>query len=204
MMQLIYYTLFFSVLSSGSPGIQSSGWELKKDAEGIQIYTRSVDNSNVKEFKATGIVKASAKDILAVLKDVENYAKWIEDVKYSRKISQEENKMDFYYQIDLPWPMKDRDMALSMNISQTEDSIAVMLKSNNQIVADDEDFIRMNKVDGEWILYPIDATSCRVAYRFLADPEGSLPAWVVNLFIVDSPFKTLQNLSAYAGAAGAN
>ena len=31
---------------------QENGWQLKKDSEGILVYTRAVENSGINEFKA--------------------------------------------------------------------------------------------------------------------------------------------------------
>jgi hypothetical protein len=33
-----------------------------------------------------------------------------------------------------------------------------------------------------------------VAYQIHADPGGSIPGWLANATVVDTPFKTLKNL----------
>ena len=179
---------------------QEMAWELKKEEDGIKVYTREVEGSNIKEFKASSQITASQETVFNILLNIPNYPKWIEDVDSSAILNKSDNKRDFYYQLSLPWPVKDRDIAMSMKISYQEDkSILLELDGNANLIEEKNEFIRMNDVIGQWLVTPIDDNKCEVTYQFLADPEGFLPAWVVNIFIVDGPFKTLQNLNNYAG-----
>ena len=180
---------------------QENDWQLKKDTDGIAIYTRSVENSNIKEFKASTTLNSSAETIFNIILDVENYPKWIEDISYAEKIYQRDSQIGMYYQMNMPWPIQDRDITLISKFKKLADnSTHFQLSYNADLKVEDKDFIRITEINGEWLITPIDKDSCEVIYRFLADPEGSLPAWVINIFIVDGPFKTLQNLEQYAKA----
>jgi ribosome-associated toxin RatA of RatAB toxin-antitoxin module len=198
-MKLLYLLIFaLAILFTPTEVYSQEQWELKKDADGIKVYTRLAEGSSIKEFKAITTLPVAASQILAVLKDVEKYPLWIEDVENARTINGSENNLSFYYQLDLPWPVKNRDMALDMNITHRADSIILKLTNNNNIVPVDEDFIRMHNVVGQWSLYPISSNSTSVIHQFLADPEGSIPAWVINAFIVEGPYKSMKNLESYA------
>jgi len=178
---------------------QEAEWELKKEEDGIRVYTREVEGSNIREFKASSHISASQETIYNILLDIPNYPKWIEDVEEASILSKAENERDFHYQLSLPWPMKDRDIAMSMKIYYQDDqSILLKLTSNSLLVPENDDFIRMYNVVGEWLVTPMDDSNCQVTYQFLADPEGFLPAWVINIFIIDGPFKTLKNLQEYS------
>lgn len=63
---------------------------------------------------------------------------------------------------------------------------------------EDDGFIRIKEIRGQWLIKFIDNENCKVTYQFMADPEGFLPGWVVNLFVVDGPYKTLKNLQKYS------
>ena len=200
MKYIFIYSLFIGAFIWPFSAVsQEDEWELKKDKEGIAIYTRSVENTNINEFRANTKISSSAETIFNIILDVENYTKWIEDVNYSEKLYQEENRIGMYYQLGLPWPIQDRDIAL-ISVFETlpDSSILFQLTNNSSIKEEDEDFIRIKEIRGHWLIKPIDKQNCDVTYQFLADPEGSLPGWVVNLFVVDGPFKTLQNLEKYA------
>ena len=194
----IYATLLFALILSVPALSQDTEWELKKDEDGIKVYTRLAEGSSIKEFKAMATLPIAATQLFAVLKDVEHYPTWIEDVQYAKMVAEDDAALSFYYQLDMPWPIKNRDMALDMDITNTADSIILKLNSNKDIEPVRDDFIRMNKVIGQWSLYPISANSTQVIHQFLADPEGSIPVWVVNAFIVEGPYKSMKNLESYA------
>ena len=177
---------------------QEVNWDLKKDEAGIQVYTRTVKESSIKEFKAVGILPVTVHKLISILQDVEHYPEWIDDVQYSKKISIKDQKLDFYYQLHLPWPVKNRDMALTMQVIEEANNTVLQLVSNPNIEPLKSDFIRMVKVNGYWKLEPISDSSTKVTHQFLADPEGSIPAWVVNSFIVDGPYNSMVNLAKYA------
>ena len=88
-------------------------------------------------------------------------------------------------------------MALDMAIEYRDQEIIVKLTSNPGLVPVSNDFIRMTQVEGEWIITSVNDSTCNVQHRFLADPAGSLPGWVVNLFAVDGPFQSMKNLREF-------
>lgn len=175
----------------------AQAWELKKDSDSIEVFTRSVSKSPVKEYKAVAKIAAGADEIIAMLRNVPAYPEWIEDVDFTKTISSTENKMSFYYQMSLPWPARDRDLCLDMEITRDDETITVNLTSNPDLVPVNDDFIRIILVEGQWVIKAIDENNSIVEQQFLADPEGSLPKWIVNIFVVDSPYQTMQNMRAY-------
>ena len=202
-MKHYYFSIFIIaiLLLSFAPVDQEKDWKLKKEADGISVYTRDVEGSNIKEFKATAYIASSQKTALDILFDIPNYPRWIEDVKYSEVLNETEGGRSFYYQLDLPWPVKDRDIAMTMKISPQEDkSVLLELTGRDDLIVENDDFIRMNNVLGQWLVSPVDDENCVVTYRFIADPEGYLPAWVINIFIVDGPYRTLLNMEEYAAS----
>ena len=202
-MKHYYFSIFIItiLLLSFTYDDQEKDWELKKEADGISVYTRDVEGSNIKEFKATAHIASSQKTALDILIDIPNYPRWIEDVKYSEILNETEGGRNFYYQLDLPWPVKDRDIAMTMKISPQEDkSVLLELTGRDDLIVENDDFIRMNNVLGQWLVIPVDDENCVVTYRFIADPEGYLPAWVINIFIVDGPYRTLLNMEEYASS----
>ena len=201
-MKYLFSNTFFIVLFT-LPAVfaQENKWELKKDEDGIKVYTRGVEDSNIKEFKSSTNINASSDILYNIILDVENYPKWIEDIDYAQKLYHKDDQIGMYYRLSLPWPIKDRDLAMVSNITRNADSsILFELGGKTDLITLNNEFIRITNIHGSWLIKPLDKNRCEVNYRFLADPEGSLPAWVVNLFIVDGPFKTMQNLEQYSKA----
>ena len=174
---------------------QDNDWELKKDEDSITIYTRSVENSKIDEFKASTRIRTTPGTIFDILNDVKNYPKWIQDVNYAEQIYHRENEIGMYYQLGMPWPFKDRDITLISKYEIFPDnSILFQLSYSPDLKEENDDFLRIKEIKGEWFIKALDPENCEVTYRFMADPGGAIPGWVVNIFIIEGPFKTLQNL----------
>ena len=57
--------------------VAQSAWELKKDENGILIYSRSVKDSRYKELKAVFDLPGTYDQLRAILNDVNNYKTWV-------------------------------------------------------------------------------------------------------------------------------
>ena len=47
---------------------------------------------------------------------------------------------------------------------------------------------------GKWVFTPLENGKTQVYHQFGGDPGGSIPAWIVNMFLVDGPYKTMLGL----------
>jgi len=186
---ILIFTILFGGLSA------QTNWKIKKDKDGIKVFTRKPNNSDFFEFRATAIISANLSEILEILQDAANYSSWIEQITYSKIVSSSYNNFVVYYQIDLPIGMKDRDIVFNNEIIQmNNDKIKVVLSSIYSQYPEDADFVRIKEGYGYWMLMPNTDNSTTVIYQCYTDPMGNFPAWLVNLFIVDGPYKTLKNL----------
>ena len=88
---------------------QDSDWELRKDKNGIQVYTREVEGSNLDEFKGVGTVNASVESIVQILQDADNMKDWLPDCKESELLKLEQKDQYHYTITTAPWPVKNRD-----------------------------------------------------------------------------------------------
>jgi hypothetical protein len=64
--------------------INAQSWELRKNKDGIKIYTRVNSETQASEFKAEALMDIPLEKILSVLKDPTNYNKWMSDLKYAK------------------------------------------------------------------------------------------------------------------------
>ena len=48
-------------------------WDLKKEENGVRVYTRYAENSKLKEVRTVNVVQSSLSGIVALLLDVKNY-----------------------------------------------------------------------------------------------------------------------------------
>jgi len=185
---------------SYSQTITEDNWKLAKDKQDIQIYTRQMANSKLKEFKANTSIKTSVESVIVTLQDVDNYHKWMVYVKTSKllkKINEDESYI--YSEAKLPWPFNNRDIANHINVywSEEKDTATLVINGIPDYIPEKDGIVRMPVSKGVWYVYQLDKQTTKIEYIYGGDPGGSIPSWVVNLFIVDGPFKSLVNLKKY-------
>lgn len=170
-------------------------WKLKKDSQGIQVFTQNTENTGICTFKATTNVKLTTKRILEILQDADNYPLWINQISSAKLIQSNSNAFVVYYIVKMPIGFKNRDIVLQNTIKIcNQDKLLVELITINDVVNEKKDFVRITDGKGFWLVEKLDNSQSRVTYQFYSDPKGDFPSWLVNLFLVDGPFETLLNL----------
>ena len=175
-----------------------SEWQLKKEKNGIEIYTRSFEGSSFDEFKGiTRIEKSSLKEVLAVILDVKNYAELFPDCMNPKVLKQEGEYYDIHYiQTKGPFPVKDRDSVFEQKteFSKNGKHARVTLFPLPDYVAGKKDMVRVREGSGFWELEEDDNSNVKVIYQFHGEPGGDIPAWLANSFVETHPYQTLKNL----------
>jgi ribosome-associated toxin RatA of RatAB toxin-antitoxin module len=173
-------------------------WELKKDKNGIQVYTKGSENVTIKSFRGVTVLDASAEQILAVIQDLENYPRWLDRCEYGEIL--EKVSSETYYihtKMAMPFPVKNRDVVQFIEVIKSENNILIYIKSTPNFIKEEEDYVRIPFSDGKWSLTPTDSGATKVEIISTSDPGGSIPDWVVNMMIVSTPFNMLENLQEY-------
>lgn len=171
-------------------------WQLIKDKEGIQVFTRSNTVSSFKEFKATMRIEAKVNEFLAVLYDVEGLSDWGYNLKESKLLNRPDDMTQTYYAVaKAPWPYKDRDGIYLNQISWDNKTkvLLVDIEMLEQNVEVSGDYVRMDGY-GYWQVKEVSASEVEVIFQMQVDPGGSIKAWIANMFVSDSPYHTLLGL----------
>jgi hypothetical protein len=182
-------------------------WELRKEEDGIKVYTRYVEGSDIKAYRVEAILEGKLSSFVAVMKDVKNYGLLFESNDYASLIEDTDTTLVYYSQTGAPWPVKDRDGVYLTHFSQHYGTkiVTARIESVDGIRPENEDFVRIRKATGFWKFLPADKNKVEVIYQMQADPGGNLPAWVINMFLVDKPLQDMKNmrervkLEEYAG-----
>ena len=96
-----------------------SVWELKKDVDGIKVFTTNTPNSNFKSIKVECTVKAKASQLVAFLMDLSAQHDWVYNNKSTSLIKKlGSNEMIFYSEVSVPWPCTNRDYISHITINQ--------------------------------------------------------------------------------------
>lgn len=194
MYRLLIFCFFISFFTAAVLPAQGN-WEYKKEKDGIKIYTRDIENSNIKELRITLEVEADMSAVVALICDVSAYKKWVykcSESKTLRQISSTES-ID-YYIADFPWPMTDRDMVTYSVIKQDPETgiVTSRTESRSGELAIKEDFVRVTKHVNTWAFKEIGNGKIAVDYTLNTSPAGSIPTWLVNLVIDQGPLQSMQ------------
>src|ERR1700761_958518 len=102
---------FCLMLFCWSAAVAQGKWELKKDENGIEVYTRKAATGNLKELRVVCELQATKAQLISILQDIGNYNDWVYSNKKSVILKTiNPDKVIYYTQSHLPWPIKDRDL----------------------------------------------------------------------------------------------
>ncbi len=190
---LISSLLFLLLLSPAN-----ETWVVRKSKNNISVYTRSVFTSDYKEIKITTKVKASLSTVVKALSDVDHYTDWIYNC-YSATLIKKVSDSDIitYQMLKVPWPVTDRDVVSHCRIYQDSKTKVVTISSDivHGLIPEKDDFVRVKDFHSKYILTPQNDGFVDINYEMGTDPGGIVPAWLVNLVIVNAPYSTQENLN---------
>jgi ribosome-associated toxin RatA of RatAB toxin-antitoxin module len=194
-MKFLY--LLLAGIMSVSPD-EKTDWTMRVNEDGVSVYTRDVANSDIDECRAvTTLANTSLRKVLDILLDVNNYPSLFPDCFKAEILVQNGKYYDIhYYAMKAPWPVKDRDAIYESTTTLSGDGkqALVTLKCKADYREEEKNFVRIKKGDASWELEETNPNTIRVTYRFLVDPGGGIPAWLINSAIVSNPLKTMHNL----------
>jgi hypothetical protein len=177
-------------------------WELKKQADGIEVYTRPVEGSDIREFKSEGMVSVDVGSIVALLRDAARFKNWFPDTSESRLLKREGAVSYQYSVMSTPWPINDRDLIFRSVLKQNEITGQVEIEINAAPDAHpvQDDLHRVTHAIGSWQFTPDGPNRTHVKFTMHLEPGGGIPDWMVNARIVATPFNALVNLRDILGA----
>lgn len=173
-------------------------WELKKEGEGIKVYTRNVEGSDYNEFKAVAVMEGKVSAFVSVLKDVEVFPAIFGNTKEAELLKSTDNSQIHYLLFGAPWPVSNRDAIYTFNFTFDSISRAVRIDVNtNNDYIPDKGFERIVMSKGSWLFKPFDNNKVEVTLQMHTSPGGNIPAWLVNSTIVDSPYGDFVRLKEF-------
>lgn len=162
-------------------------WNFVKEQEAIKVYTRLPADSEIKELKIEMEVESSLAAIVALIDDMDRYPEWVYNstgIQLVERIS--DTELIYFNEIDFPWPLSDREVMVHSSYTQNEESKVITYTSklcNDDRISVKKGNIRLKDYSSHWILTPLENGKVAIEYQMSSNPEGYLPAWLVNLVI---------------------
>ncbi len=188
----VFLLLLLSISLRGQPQPQ---WKLALEKEGIRVFTAKEPGRKFKSYRVEARVKAPLERVLKTLLQPDTYCQWIDRSLESRLIAAEGDTLWIYSATDTPRPISDRDNVTRLVYRPcSKDSIRLELLDFPRKRPPRKGRVRIPRMEGLWVLSARGRDETHIVQQISADPGGSLPAWFVNQFLTDSPFKTMRNL----------
>ncbi|MCR9276512.1 MAG: START domain-containing protein [Pseudomonadaceae bacterium] len=178
-------------------GDDAAPWELKRDKDGITVYTRPVEGSNYRAVQAVMTVAATPSAAVALIFDTDACPQWADLCKESRVFEAvSETEMFVYTLNDIPWPVSDRDATTHVVWEHSESDGTVTMTAT--VVSDKLPktgrTVRLSEGTTNWIFRPLPDGQLEITSRAHIEPGGAIPGWLSNRLLVDSPFTTMQGM----------
>lgn len=188
---LHFIPLFFLAMNVSA----QSDWELRKERNGIRVYTKDVPGASLKAIRAETVFDAPVSTCISVLKDVEGFTSLFPDCYHSERISVDGDTVQTQYiRLKAPWPVTDRDYAYNYVFRGIGNgAVKVFSHCLPDAYPLAESLIRLDKGEGFLLFTPTKDGRTRLEYQFHGSAGGSVPGWLANSAVTDSPLKMLEN-----------
>jgi hypothetical protein len=184
------------LLSTACRQAAAQDWQLKKDEGGIQVFTGKTSNSSFKSIKVECTVTATASQLIAFLLDLPAQHDWVYNNKSTQLVKQiSGNELIFYAEINAPWPCSNRDYISHIVINQpTSQLLTIDAHSEPDLLPQKEGIIRVRSSKAHWDVTKAGNDQLKIVYTVEFDPSGSVPAWLINMFVTKGPLQTFEKL----------
>lgn len=192
-----FLCLYFVITLMLSSGMAAQSWDFVKEKDGIKIYTVREAGKSLKSYRGVTDINAPAENIFSLIEDVNNTDWWDKNLTQIKVLVYEKYKKAQYYLVyDLPWPVADRDLCVDVTV--TIDHITgerrITAVPLNDVIPERSDIVRIKDYRQTWTLIPSGKDMTHVILEGFVDPAGSVPDWVSNMLIIDSPLKAISGV----------
>lgn len=194
-MKQLVIILFFPIAVFAQKNCQ-----LKLDKDSIQVFTCDPENSKYKIIQSKFFLKASQRQLKAMLLDVDHLGEWQEQT-VSAKLLKKVNENEIIYHTEVKAPVVDnRDFVIRLTIQQISASeMKVTLVSIPDYIPKVKNVVRVPMSKAVWVVKEVKPGRLSVHYSLEIDLGGTLPAWVVNSLSHKAPYQTFMSMKAKIG-----
>ena len=183
---------------------QSGECDLKRDRDGIKVYTCKVPGEKFRSLRATFVLEnIPLARLEAWIRDVPNYIHWQYNMTEAEVLQQvSPDSLIIRSVVDAPWPVENREMINVCSFDRSSPEILrITIKSLAYNYPTSDDLVRVPYSLAKWEITQ-QGRNLNVTYSLEIDPGGSVPPVLVNLAMAEGPhhsFRDLKRLLAQKG-----
>ena len=165
--------------------IAADDWTLHSDADGVQLYVKTVPESPIQAVKCIGLVNYNAEKLVDRLYSL-SLAEWqkLDDALVVRDVVEniDDDNQIVYQRSSLPWPIWHRDMANVFGKRKRADGGAILAFcsiEHPKAPEDPKNYVRALTPWNAFVCVP-EGDKTRLYRLACINPAGSLPSAIVN------------------------
>jgi len=189
--------LQFALLLALSGSVEAQSWDFVKEKDGIKIYTYKAPGSSLKSFKGITDIHAPVDKVYNLIGNVRNLDWWDKNLREIKVLYYEKDKRSQYYLVyDSPWPVTDRDLCVDATIA-TDPLTGIRTIWSvplPDMVPEYPGYVRIQDYWQRWSIEPAGNDVVHVILEGYVDPAGSVPDWIYNMVITETPLKILRGI----------
>lgn len=190
---LIFLVPVFLVIAKFSSGQEENVWELRKQKNGIEVYSKDTGQSSFEAFSAKTIFTGTVETFVAALQDLPAMTEWSDNAKYMKLLEKSgDTVLIYYHESTAPFPFSNRDGIYknSYRWNKMQNCLTVKIDILYDYLPLNPDLVRV-KGEGFWEVKLLADGKLGITFQLLVDPGGSIPAWLSNMFTDEIPYNTL-------------
>jgi hypothetical protein len=186
---------------SPPPSVAQQNCALKKENEGLKVYTCDTTNEKLKILRAELILRNTTfEKLLSFVEDIDNYVNWQYNTVAARLITKSSHHwLRYRMVVDAPWPLADRELVAEMN-SRFDSTSQTLHITTRSVVIDTPvqgSMVRIPFSEAKWRVTRLNQSSLKIDYTLRVDPGGYVPAWLANMAMAEGPFYSFSKLKEY-------
>jgi len=197
-MRVIVGFLCLSLFSLGLMAKTLNEWEEVREADGIKVFKKDIEGSDIVAFRGRGVIEAPVEKILWVLLENKHRTDWVDRLKRNMPL-ETPSLFDYtvYQEFGLPWPISNRDFVYKGHAARKKSGVVTLdLQSTENDKAPKTVGVRAKIYHSGYTMTPLGPNKTHVQVEIHSDPKGWLPKWFVNILQKEWPLKTLKGIRA--------
>lgn len=173
--------------------------KLSINKNNIKVWTFQDSRNPVFMYKAETTLNVPMEQAVALILNVEHAADWVPYLGSVKLLSRDDKKGEFqlHMVLDFPFPLQDRDLIVQGTMRKDAQGIvSIQNKAVKKAAQPNSAYVRLSQYEGDWTFQKLGPQKVKVSTYGYANPEGSIPLPVVNMFVQQQPYQMLQKMKA--------
>jgi START domain len=174
---------------------------LKLNKDSIQVYACPTQNSKYKTIKVNFTLKATFKQVEAMLMDIDHLGEW-QYLTTSARLVKKINEREIIYHTEVNAPVIDnRDFVIQLKLEEdkTAHELNITATSLPDYLPKVKNVVRIPMSKAVWKIREAEKGKLSVEYIIEIDFGGIIPAWVVNSLSHKAPYETFKSMRELIG-----